>query len=170
VALEAQGWFRLNEDPPIGDSDRKELVVPLHAEQVVPLHAEQIDVDRVKRETGRVKISTVTRLREHVVDETLSEERVQVSHVDVGRVVDAVPDIRIEGDTTIIPVVEEVLVVEKRLLLKQEVHITRIRTTTRHQETIVLREQEAIVTRTGPGAAADEKNPTFNENGDDNGK
>jgi stress response protein YsnF len=151
----------LNKDPPIDDSDRQELVVPLHAEQ--------IDVERVKRETGRVKISTVTHLREHLVDEALSEEHVQVTHVDVGRVIDIMPDIRVEGDTTIVPVVEEVLVVEKRLLLKQEVHITRIRTTTRHQETVVLREQEAIVTRTGRGATDDENKSTLNENGEDNG-
>lgn len=35
------------------------------------------------------------------------------------------PEIRTEGDVTIVPVLEEVLVVEKRLVLKEELHIRR---------------------------------------------
>lgn len=46
------------------------------------------------------------------------------------------------------PVVEEVLVVERRLWLKEEVHNRRIRTTEQHHETVQLREQEAVITRT----------------------
>ena len=52
-----------------------------------------------------------------------------------------------EGDTTIIPVVEEIVVVERRLVLKEEVRIRRVSTTEQHQETVVLREQEAVITR-----------------------
>jgi stress response protein YsnF len=152
----------LSEDPPIGKSDQDQLVVPLHAEQV--------EVGRVEREKGQVKISTVTRFREHVVDEMLSKEYFDVKHVAVDRIVDAMPDIRQEGDTTIVPIVEEVLVIEKRLRVKQEVHITRIKTTARHQETIVLREQEAVVTRTGENAVDDKKDVSSNKNGDDDGK
>jgi stress response protein YsnF len=58
------------------------------------------------------------------------------------------PSVRQEGDVTIIPVVEEILVVERRLVLKEEVHIRRIKTTERHQEQIKLRRQEATVSRT----------------------
>lgn len=57
------------------------------------------------------------------------------------------PAITQEGDTTIIPVVEEILVVERRFLLKEEVHIRRVTTKQRHQETVVLRKQEALITR-----------------------
>ncbi len=129
----------MQEDQPIG-TDPSQLVVPLHAEQ--------LDAARLKRETGRVKISTVTKLREQPVDEMLAEEHAHIERVAVGAIVDAMPDIRQEGEVTIIPVVEEVLVVEKRLFLKQEIRVTRVRTSARHQETVVLRQQEAVVQRT----------------------
>ena len=45
----------------------------------------------------------------------------------IDRQVDVAPKIRIEGDLTIVPVLEEILVVEKRLILKEEVHIRRTR-------------------------------------------
>ena len=57
------------------------------------------------------------------------------------------PTISQEGDTTIIPVVEEIVVVERRLVLKEEVRIRRVSTKDQHQETVVLREQEAVITR-----------------------
>ncbi len=146
----------MQEDQPTGTPDLSELVVPLHAEQ--------LDVSRLKRETGRVKISTVTKFREQTVDEMLAEEHAHVERVAVGTIIDVMPDIRQEGEVTIIPVVEEVLVVERRLFLKQEIRVTRVRTTSRHQETVVLRQQEAVVQRTqGDG---DVNSATFNLSGD----
>ena len=38
----------------------------------------------------------------------------------IGRPVDAVPPVREEGDTTVMSVVEEIVVVEHRLILKEE--------------------------------------------------
>jgi stress response protein YsnF len=49
---------------------------------------------------------------------------------------------------TILSVVEEVVVVERRLVLKEEVHLRRVQTTERHVETVTLREQDITVTRT----------------------
>ena len=44
-------------------------------------------------------------------------------------------------------VVEETIVVERHLFLKEEVRIRRLRVSERHQETVVLREQEAVIAR-----------------------
>ncbi len=44
----------------------------------------------------------------------------------VGRVVDEAPAARAEGDTTIIPVVEERLVVVKQLFLVEEIHVRHV--------------------------------------------
>jgi stress response protein YsnF len=77
----------------------------------------------------------------------LVRERVEVETIPIGRRIDAMPAVRQEGDTTIVPVVEEVLYTERRLFLKEEVHIKRVRITERHQETVVLRHQEAVVER-----------------------
>jgi stress response protein YsnF len=53
----------------------------------------------------------------------------------------------------VIPVVEEILVVERRLVLKEEIHVRRVRTTTRHRETVTLREEEIVIERAEPGAS-----------------
>ena len=57
---------------------------------------------------------------------------------------------RQEGDTTILPVVEETVVVERRLILTEEIHIRRLHVSERHQEAVILRKQEAVITRIDP--------------------
>ena len=134
----------------------------------LPLYAETLVVTRRKTH-GTVRVSTVTHEHEQLVDEALTHERVEVEHVPIGRTVEAVPPIREEGDTTIFPVVEEVVVVERRLVLKEEIRVRRLRSTERHQEAVRLRTQDAVITRTeaAPQPAGDvrpalgtERNPT----------
>ena len=115
------------------------------------LHAEQITVARRRVEGDTVRVSTVTREIEKIVDETLMHERVEVKHVAIGLPIDAVPPVHKEEDVTIIPIVEEILVVEKRLILKEEVHIRRVPVLATHHEVISLREQDIVVERTKPG-------------------
>jgi stress response protein YsnF len=97
-----------------------------------------------------VRVSTVSRESKSFVDETLNHERVQIDRIPIGRQVDAVPPVRQEGDTTILSVVEESIVIERRLILKEEVHIRRLHVSERHQEAVILRKQEAAVTRIEP--------------------
>ncbi len=111
----------------------------------VRLHEEALSVSRRAVETSTVRIATVTRSRDCLVDEELVRERVEVEHVPIGRFVESAPPVREEGDLTIVSVVEEV--VERRLLLREEVHIRRIRTTEHLLETVSLRRQEAVITR-----------------------
>jgi stress response protein YsnF len=115
--------------------------------QVMPLHAEQVTVSKRVRKT-QVRVARTTRTRDALIEEDLAHHQVLVERVAIGRVVDAVPEVRQEGDVTIIPVVEEVVVVERRLVLKEELHMRQVRTTERHVETVTLREQQAVVTRT----------------------
>ena len=116
-------------------------------EATLPLAAEELSVSKEVRETGRVRVRTHTDEREAWVDETLSGEHVEIETVPVGRQVDAAPAVRQEGDTTIIPVVEEVLVVERRLFLKEEVRVKRVTTATPHRECVRLRSQRADIER-----------------------
>jgi len=111
------------------------------------LLAEELAVAKEEVETGRVRISTRTHEREVLVDENLARERVEIETVPVGLRIDAVPEVRQEGDTTIVPIVEEILVVERRLMLKEEIRIKRVRAIEHHQEKVILRHQEAVVTR-----------------------
>ena len=133
----------MTDDPssePVARSDQS-------VEIVVPLAREDLTVTRHKVETAVVSVATVTRTHDAVVDEALTHERVEIERLPIGQFIDKAPPVREEGNTTIISIVEEVLVVEKRLVLKEEVHLRRVRITERHQETVALREQEAVITR-----------------------
>lgn len=114
---------------------------------VIPLHAEEVSIGKKQVATGRVKVSTVTHSREELVQQLLQSERVEVERVPMGQVVAKVPEVRTEGDITIIPVVEETVVLQRQLVLKEEVRIRRIRETQNYQERVILRQQEAVITR-----------------------
>jgi uncharacterized protein (TIGR02271 family) len=116
-------------------------------ETVIPLLAEEVAVSKQVVETGRVQVARLTHEREQLIDELLAHETVEIDRTQIGRQIDAMPAVREEGDTIVIPLVEEVLVVERRLFLKEEVRIRRVRTTERHQESVTLRHQEAVVAR-----------------------
>jgi len=114
---------------------------------VLALHAEAVAVFKRLRRT-LVRATRTTRTRNAVVEEDLAREQVVVERVSIGRVVEAVPPVRQEGDVTILSVVEEEVVVQRRLVLKEEVHFRRVRAVERHTETVPLREQQVAVTRT----------------------
>jgi uncharacterized protein (TIGR02271 family) len=114
---------------------------------VIPLLAEELSVTRRRIVTSRVEVATICREREELVDELLTREHIEIERRPVGKPVAQPPEIREEGDTLIIPVVEEVLVVERRLLLKEEVRVRRVRGAERHQERVKVRRQDVVVTR-----------------------
>ena len=114
---------------------------------LVPLHAEEVSVGKRRVVTGQVKVATVTRQQEQLVEELLEHDHVEIERIAIGKEVDAAPPVREDGDTLIIPIVEEVVVVERRLMLKEEVRVRRIRETQRYQERVVVRKQEAVITR-----------------------
>jgi uncharacterized protein (TIGR02271 family) len=114
---------------------------------VVPVIAEELDVRKRTVETGRVRITKVVREREELVDEPLLREEVFVERVPVNRIVEGTVGVRYENGAMIVPLVEEVLVVEKRLMLKEELHITKRKFTEKQAQTITLRSEEAMVER-----------------------
>lgn len=116
-------------------------------EVVIPLAEESIDVATRRIETGRVRVTTAVRTEEQVVDPALLREAVEIERVAVNRVVDAATGPRQEGDTLVIPLFEEVVVVEKRLVLTEEVRITRRQTEAHQPQTVTLRREEARVER-----------------------
>jgi len=118
---------------------------------VVPVIEEGLDIDRQRVETGRIRVQKDVHERTEVVDEPLLRDEVTVTRVPVNRFVEKPIKMRQEGDTLIVPVLEEVLVVEKRLLLKEEIHITR-RIAERHApQEVLLRREEVTVKRIIPG-------------------
>jgi uncharacterized protein (TIGR02271 family) len=116
-------------------------------ETVIPLFEEEVTVSKRVVPTSRVQVSRVTHSHEQLVDELLSREQVGVERVAIDKPVDAMPSVREEGDSIIVPVVEEVLRIERLLILKEEVRIRRVKGTERYQERVILRKQEAVVDR-----------------------
>ncbi|WP_457094449.1 YsnF/AvaK domain-containing protein [Microvirga sp. P5_D2] len=120
------------------------------SEEVIPLVEETATVGKRQVVTGRVRVQTVTDTVEELAHADVQRETVEVTRVPIDRIIETTPEIRTEGDVTILPVVEEVLVVEKRLVLKEELHIRR----RVERETVevpgTLRKQRAVVERTDP--------------------
>ena len=106
----------------------------------------------VEKSNGTFGCRSAQISHDHLIDEALAHERVVIERVAIGRAIEAIPPVREEGDTTVVSVVEEVLVVERRLVLKEEIRLRRVRTTERHRETVTLREQQAVIERTEPSA------------------
>jgi uncharacterized protein (TIGR02271 family) len=112
---------------------------------VVPVMAEALEIDKRRVETGRVRISKVVHEREEVVDQPLLSEEVSIERVPIHRFVDEAIPIRYEGNTMIISLLEEVPVVEKRLMLKEELRITRRQGEAHQPVRVTLRCEEATV-------------------------
>ena len=114
---------------------------------VVPVLVEELEVQKRLVETGKVRITKVVHERETLVDEPLVRDNVAISRVPMQRVVDGPIPVREDNGTTIISVVEEVLVVEKRWMLREEIHIRKQRTETHQPQRITLRSEEVQVER-----------------------
>jgi stress response protein YsnF len=105
---------------------------------------------QVETETGRVRVQTVTDTLEELARADVQRETVEVTRVPVDRMIESAPEIRTEGDVTIVPIIEEVLVVEKRLVLKEELHIRRRVAAETVEVPVTLRKQRSIVERLAP--------------------
>lgn len=142
---------------------------PTSAEEVgsgemvlIPVVEERAHLDKRAVETGRVRVSTRTDTVEQVLRETLRGDMVGVTRVPINRTLsegEVAPQVRNEGGVTIIPVLEEVLVVEKRLVLKEEVHIRRTTSGEDVEVPVTLRRQRAVVERVSPAGEITEIPP-----------
>ncbi|MEP7290442.1 MAG: YsnF/AvaK domain-containing protein [Chloroflexota bacterium] len=113
---------------------------------VIPVVEETLNVGKQEVVRG-VRIVKTVRAEDIVVDEPLQREDIDVERVMVNRYVEDTQPVRYEGDTTIIPLIEEVLVVEKRLLLREEIHIKRQKKTVNNPQVYTLRREDMQVER-----------------------
>ena len=114
---------------------------------VVPVVAEELRVGKRTVETGRVRITRRIREDEEVIDQPLLKTNVVVQRVPVNEYVKEPPPVREEGDTLIVPMVEEVIVVEKRLILREELRITKQQVETRKPQRVTVRRDEVQIDR-----------------------
>ncbi len=128
--------------------------------EVIPLMEERARVIKRRVVTGGVRVRKRVREREEVVDEPLTRVRVEVERRPVNVWVHTPPPVRTEGATTVIPLLEEVLVVRRRLRVTEELRITRRRESFRAPQHVVLRREEAEVERVAADEAPDTEGTT----------
>ncbi len=112
---------------------------------VVPVMAEELNVQKRQVTTGGVRVRKLVHEHQETVDEPLLREDVQVERVPVNLMVSEPVQVRYEGETMIIPILEEVLVVEKRLMVKEEVRVTKRQTQHNEPQEVTVRSEEVVV-------------------------
>ena len=113
----------------------------------IPVLEETLRVDKTVSETDRVFIRTSVLERTEYADLELRSGEATIERVPVNLIVESAPAIRQEGDTIIVPVLEEIMVVEKRLLLKEEIHIRRQEVVQHIRQPVRLRSEEVSLER-----------------------
>ena len=106
---------------------------------------EQVNIDKETVVSGKVVIRKNVQEENEMITVPVSHEEVKIKKVAINKYVDTAPEIRYEGETTIIPVIKEVLIVEKKLLLVEEVHVTKNVVTQTTEHTIPVRKEEVSV-------------------------
>jgi uncharacterized protein (TIGR02271 family) len=135
--LEADQDVQFTEAPPVVTAE----------DAVVPVLAEEMRVGKQVVTTGVVRVHRRVIEDEEEIDVPLLKEHVDVRHVIHDREVDGPMPVRKEGDTTVIPIVEEVLVISKKYVLKEEVHVTRVTREEVHHERVTTKRQEPFIER-----------------------
>jgi uncharacterized protein (TIGR02271 family) len=119
----------------------------------IPVIEEEIHVDKRIVEKGRVRIVKNVHEEEVTVDVPVVEDEMDIERVPVNKFVDTPPPaVRHEGDTMIIPVLKEVI--EKRIMVVEELRITRRQTHSNAPQQVTLRKEEVHVDRI-PGDSPD---------------
>ena len=117
---------------------------------VIPVIEEEITVGKQVVEAGRVRISKRISEHEELVDVPLFREEVSVERVPINLFVEAVPQVRQEGDTMIIPVVEEQIIVQKKLLLVEELRVRKEVIEHHQPQTVNVRKEQVEIKRVAP--------------------
>ena len=137
-----------------GERSVAERVEDSAGEAVLPLVEETLLVGKRRVETGRVRVSVSTDVEERVVRETLRSERAEMERVPVNRELaegEPAPVVRQEPDgTVVVPVLEEALVVERRLVLKEEIRMRVVAVDEAVEQPMAVRRQRASVERLPP--------------------
>jgi len=123
---------------------------------VIPVLEEELNLSKRIVEKSKIRVHKTVIEREEVVDEPLIEDIVEIKRVPLNRLLKKPIHMRVKGDTTIIPVLKEVLVVHKQLMLVEEVRVRRKQVKVRRPQTVILRNEEIHVERVPTGVTPDE--------------
>ena len=128
------------------------LEEPLTQERVsVPLVGESLQVDKHWAEAGVLELRKKVTSRSETLPVDLTHDELDIERVPVNRALrsgqEAGP--RQEGDTLIIPIIEEEIVVTKRQVVREEVHIRKRQVVTQQQVSDTIRSENLDIKTTG---------------------
>jgi uncharacterized protein (TIGR02271 family) len=114
---------------------------------IIPVVQEQIVIDKQVIETGKVRVRKTVSEETASLNIPLIQENYDVQRVPAQQILDKAPGIRYEGDTIIVPVMREVVIVEKKYELIEEVRLTKRTTSVPHVQDITLLKEHIDVER-----------------------
>lgn len=115
--------------------------------KVIPLAEERLHAWKELVEDGTVIVKKTVGRREEVIDLPLLKETVDIERVPVERYAEGPVTMWQDGDVLVIPLLEERLVVEKRLVIREELRIRRRRQEAHEPRKVVLRKEDVQVER-----------------------
>ncbi|HWL71335.1 MAG TPA: YsnF/AvaK domain-containing protein [Geminicoccus sp.] len=116
---------------------------------------ERAVIRKRKNLTSGVRVRTLVREDEELIDALLHSEQAEVERVALDRWVEEPVPVRQEGATMVITLHEEVVVVEKRLRAIEEVRLTKRQTIQRVPQHVTLRREELVVEDLDPATGKD---------------
>jgi uncharacterized protein (TIGR02271 family) len=121
---------------------------PLRQSAALPVIEEQLQVGKKVVETGSVRINKIVHEEEVKVETPVVVEKLDIERIPINQYVESAPPaVRYEGDVMIVPILEEVVVVQKRLRLVEELRITKRQEHTQVSQPVILRREEVTVDR-----------------------
>jgi uncharacterized protein (TIGR02271 family) len=122
----------------------REPAEPSSKRQSLPLHEEVATVTKRTVER-RARIDKQVRTRTETVEVVLRRDQPVIERIPINREVSEAPPVRQEGDTLVVPVLEEIAVIERRLVLREEIRIHRHEIVEPFRQDVTLRTEEVVV-------------------------
>lgn len=125
-------------------------------DRAIPFLQEYLTLGHREVEAGHVRVHLATTTEDRTLHAPVNHQRAEVQRIAIGRVVAEAPGIREEEDgaVLVVPVLEEILVTERRIVLKEEIRIRRVTTTENVETTVALHSQAATIERLPPESQA----------------
>jgi uncharacterized protein (TIGR02271 family) len=114
----------------------------------IPVIEEKISIDKAVVTTGSLSVRKSVEEVTEPLSAMLTSESYEVHRVPKNEILETAPSGTYqENDTIIIPVVEERLIVEKRLVLVEEIHLVKRETKREYKDEVTLRREKVTIER-----------------------
>ena len=114
---------------------------------VVPVIREELHADAVPVMTGGVRVTKQVHTHEEILEQELRKSHAEVKRVAANRVVDGPQPVRRAGNTLIIPLVSEILRIEKQWVVTEEIHVTQTEEIETARQSVPVSREEAQIER-----------------------